>query len=302
MDIEKIDMSHEDNEYPKNSDSKVVKKTYWVLHDKTKALPPCVTEALLCKINMMLGKRDELDDDSRAERIWDIALKVQPREGPMSEGMLDTLAAIDGTGELNVLGADLWSWNTGTKGTTNNTIWEEVGMTKDDGFSCSAVRVLWHKIEIQEALNLTNAITKKGMETDFRYYEWVIVPKGALSCIGGREKNNQKPEKEGPMAVVYVAETEVAMFKGKEEKGELWWMGGREVWDELVWDKIREHPRSKSGLQWMEVVIKEQPEVEERDHEQGEQRKHMEQEKRISTNGNVDEEKKGRRRRKTEGE
>ena len=85
VDIEKIDMSHEEN-----SDSKVVEKTYWVLHDKTKALSPCVTEALVCKINKILGVRDELDDDSRAEMIWNIASKVKPREGPMTEGMLST--------------------------------------------------------------------------------------------------------------------------------------------------------------------------------------------------------------------
>jgi hypothetical protein len=269
VDIEKIDMSHEENEYPKNSDSKVVKKAYWVLHDKTKALPPCVTEALLCKINKMLGVRDELDNDSRAEMIWNIASTVKPREGPVTEGMLSTLAAIDGTGELKVVEADLWSWNKGTKGTTNNVMWEEIGMERDDGLSSSAVRVLWHKIGIQEALDLADAIITTGIETNFRYYEWVIVPKGALSCIGGSEKNNQKPEKEGPMAVVYVAETEGAMFKGKEVKGELWFMGGREVWDELVWGRIKEYPNSMSGLKWMEVVKGEQPEEGENNEESG---------------------------------
>ena len=47
-------------------------------------------------------------------------------------------------------------------------------------------------------------------------------------------------------------------------------MGGREVWDELVWDKIREHPKSKSGLKWMEVVKKEQPDEEDRDSDDNE--------------------------------
>ena len=257
VDLEKIDMSHEENEYPKNSDSTVVKKVYWVLHDKTKALPLCVSEAVLCKINSMLMNRDELDEDSRAELIWEVASEIKPREGPVSEGFLRTLAAIDGTGELTMMDADVWSWTTAVKGTTGIPKWEEIGMQRDDGLSSSAVRVIWHKLEIQEALELTGNVTKKGMEMARQYYEWIVVPKGALSCMGGAEKYDRRPVRWGPMTMVYVAETEEATLKGKKVSGELWFMGGGEVWDDMVWSKIEEWPTEMSGLKWRDVVTRE---------------------------------------------
>ena len=59
------------------------------------------------------------------------------------------------------------------------------------------------------------------------------------------------------MTMVYVAETEEAMLQGKKIRGELWFMGGGEIWDDMGWAKIHEWPTEMSGLKWQQVVTRE---------------------------------------------